>query len=313
MQVSRDSIKTKFPSVTTNLVLHGKYVLLTAGDSQIAVSSKIDKAQKMRLTELVRRLDMEAASAGADRETESVGDSQAYGWLLRTNAGEAREALLKKDMDRLRGQYETLMRQAAHRTCFSCLVKMPPAYLKRLSDLYDSAVDQIITDDEELYREIQEYLTDYQPEDLSRLAFYRDNLLPMKKLYSLEHQLSQALGEKVWLNSGGYLIIQPTEALTAIDVNTGKFEGGKKREEAFFKINREAAIEIARQIRLRNLSGIIVVDFINMESQASNRELLALLDAELRKDPIRTVLVDMTKLSLVEITRMKKEKPLAEC
>lgn len=313
MQVSRDSIKTKFPSVTTNLVLHGKYVLLTAGDSQIAVSSKIDKAQKMRLTELVRRLDMEAASAGADRETESVGDSQAYGWLLRTNAGEAREALLKKDMDRLRGQYETLMRQAAHRTCFSCLVKMPPAYLKRLSDLYDSAVDQIITDDEELYREIREYLTDYQPEDLSRLAFYRDNLLPMKKLYSLEHQLSQALGEKVWLNSGGYLIIQPTEALTAIDVNTGKFEGGKKREEAFFKINREAAIEIARQIRLRNLSGIIVVDFINMESQASNRELLALLDAELRKDPIRTVLVDMTKLSLVEITRMKKEKPLAEC
>ena len=135
----------------------------------------------------------------------------------------------------------------------------------------------------------------------------------MKKLYSLETQLSQALGERVWLKSGGYLVIQPTEALTVIDVNTGKFEGGKKREAAFLKINREAAAEIARQLRLRNLSGIIIVDFINMEEEESKEILLSELDGRLRRDPVRTTLVDMTKLSLVEITRQKRERPLAEC
>ena len=134
----------------------------------------------------------------------------------------------------------------------------------------------------------------------------------MKKLYSLEHQMELALAERVWLNSGGYLVIQPTEALTVIDVNTGKFEGGKKKEAAFLKISLEAAKEIARQIRLRNLSGIIIVDFINMESAESRKQLMDRLDQLLRQDPIKTVLVDMTKLSLVEITRMKREKPLAE-
>jgi ribonuclease G len=134
----------------------------------------------------------------------------------------------------------------------------------------------------------------------------------MAKCYSLERQLEQALQERVWLNSGGYLIIQPTEALTVIDVNSGKFEGGKNREAAFLKLNREAAREIARQLRLRNISGIIIVDFINMEEKASEQELLNLLTHELRKDPIPTTLVDMTKLSLVEITRKKKEKSLAQ-
>ena len=134
----------------------------------------------------------------------------------------------------------------------------------------------------------------------------------MCKLYSLEHQLEQALSERVWLNSGGYLIIQPTEALTVIDVNTGKYEGGKKKEATFLKINREAAAEAARQIRLRNLSGIILIDFINMEAKEAVDELLSFLGRELQKDPIRTALVDMTRLSLVEITRQKRERTLAE-
>lgn len=297
VQVSREGIKTKFPSVTTNLILHGKYVLLTTGDTKISVSSKISREEKQRLIGMV-----EAMEYG----------STDYGWLLRTNARDADESFLRKDMERLKRQYDTLMQQAGYRTCFSCMLKMPPAYLKRLSDVYDTSAGRIITDDEDLYEEIRAYLTDCQPEDLGKLSFYRDELLPMKKLYALEHQLAQALQEKVWLNSGGYLIIQPTEALTVIDVNTGKYEGGRKKEDTFLKINREAAIEIVRQLRLRNLSGIIIVDFINMEDPKSNAILLSLLDRELRKDPIRTVLVDMTKLSLVEITRMKKERPLAE-
>lgn len=331
VQVSREGIKTKFPSVTTNITLYGKYALLTTGNRQVSVSSKLSKEEKERLLDVVKRLETAVASESANvndgrsasesanaNESRSTGESvinpknRSYGWLLRTNAGTATEDLLIKDMARLRKQYETLMQQAQYRTCFSCLLKTPSAYLSRLSNLYDEADAQIMTDDEELYQEIKDYLTIYQPEDLGRVSFYEDKLLPMHKLYSLEHQLQQALSERVWMNSGGYLIIQPTEALTVVDVNTGKFEGGKKKEAAFLKINLEAAVEIARQIRLRNISGIIIVDFINMESAESRKELLARLDAELKKDPVKTVLVDMTKLSLVEITRMKKERPLAE-
>lgn len=296
VQIARDGMKTKRPSVTTNLTLHGKYVLLTTGTSQDAVSSKLDRAEKQRLLAL-------------------AGEKQgaAFSWLFRTNAGGAAEELLRRDMRFLTDTYETLMAQAQFRTCFSCLYRMPAEYLIRLSNLYDSEAERILTDEKELYQEILEYLKERQPEDVEKLVFYQDDLLPMKKLYSLETQLLQALQERVWLNSGGYLVIQPTEALTVIDVNTGKFEGGKKREAAFLKVNCEAAVEIARQLRLRNLSGIIIVDFINMAEMESRQKLLAVLEAELKKDPIRTSLVDMTKLSLVEITRQKKERPLSEC
>lgn len=368
VQVSREGIKTKFPSVTTNITLYGKYALLTTGNKQVSVSAKLSQRQKESLYGFVKRLENEAEVSTSSQaiatdvnikntsshaiatdvnikntslqaiatgvNTESTSPSaieelyssksasssnsredskfRRYGWLLRTNAGTAPEEFLKKDMFRLRNQYEVLMQQAQHRTCFSSLVKTPSAYLSRLSNLYDTADVQIMTDDLELYGEITEYLTNYQQEDLPKLSFYEDKLLPMHKLYSLEHQLQQALSERVWMNSGGYLVIQPTEALTVIDVNTGKYEGGKKKETAFLKINLEAAVEIARQIRLRNISGIVVVDFINMESKEAQRQLMEKLDAELKKDPVKTVLVDMTKLSLVEITRMKKERPLAE-
>lgn len=296
VQIAREGIKSKYPSVTTRLTLHGKYVLLTTGRGKNAASAKLQKNEKDRLLSVAEQ---------APRSE--------FTWLFRTNAGGAPEELLTRDMAQLRDRYDELMAHAQYRSCFSCLHREPAAYLRRLSDLYDSEVEQILTDDEELYREAEAFLSQNQPEDMAKLSVYRDQLLPMKKLYSLETQLAQALQERVWLNSGGYLVIQPTEALTVIDVNTGKYEGGKKRETAFLRINREAAAEIARQLRLRNISGIVIVDFINMEEEESRKLLMSELSDALRKDPVRTTLVDMTKLSLVEITRQKREKPLAEC
>ncbi len=316
VQISREGIKTKYPSVTTRLTLHGKYVLLTTGTDRNSVSSKVAGAEKERLLSVAdsfrkvseeRQPDRDGTPSGSGRKT-----ADGFSWLFRTNAGGAPEGLLLRDMKALSDRYEHLMACAQYRSCYTCLQKAPRAYLRRLSDLYDSEMQQILTDDGELHCEIETYLKEYQPEDLDKLSCYSDSLLPMKKLYSLEAQLEQALRERVWLNSGGYLVIQPTEALTVIDVNTGKFEGGKKREAAFLKINREAAAEIARQLRLRNLSGIIIVDFINLEEGASKKLLLSEFEAELRMDPIRTTLVDMTKLSLVEITRQKRERPLSE-
>ncbi len=308
VQVKREGIKTKAPAVTTNLTLHGKYALLTTGNTQISVSSKLSKEEKERLLRVVK--DNSSADNGS-LEGRSAGERD-YGWLLRTNAGGASPEVIKKDLLRLQTKYGELMKTAQYRTCFSCLLARPSAYLKRLSDLYTEEVDEILTDDRELFEQMTEYFQENQPEDTAKLRFYEDRLLPMEKLYSLDHHLKEALGERVWLKSGGYLVIQPTEALTVIDVNTGKFTAGKKKEAAFLKLNQEAALEAARQIRLRNLSGIVIIDFINMEEKESEVQLLKTLDDALRRDPIRTTLVDMTKLSLVEITRMKKERPLHE-
>ena len=302
VQISRERIKSKYPSVTTNVTLHGKYVLLTSGNLCISVSSKIDKMERERLSGWMKEIDSEIQPSDGERS---------FGWLLRTNAKDASQERIRSDALRLSMQYKALISQAGYRTCFSCLMRTPPQYLVRLQNLYSDDAKRIITDDQTLFDEIYAYLSQYQKEDTGKLELYHDRLLPMQKLYSLEKQLALAFSEKVWLKSGGYLVIQPTEALTSLDVNTGKYEGGKNQEASFLKINREAAIEIAHQLRLRNLSGIIIVDFINMKQKESVRELLTLLDGELKKDPVPTKLIDMTKLSLVEITRMKREKPLS--
>ena len=165
-----------------------------------------------------------------------------------------------------------------------------------------------MTDDKEIYGQLRTYLGQEQVKDAEKLQFYEDSLLPLSRLYSLETVLKKALGKRVWLKSGGYLVIEPTEAMTVIDVNTGKYEGKKKMADTIRKINKEAADAIALQLRLRNLSGIIMVDFIDMEHEEDKKELLDSLKQAVSKDPIRTVVVDMTPLGLVEITRKKGEK-----
>jgi len=148
--------------------------------------------------------------------------------------------------------------------------------------------------------------------EILTLRYYHDPLLRLSALYSVKSSLENALAEKVWLKSGAYLIIQPTEALTVIDVNTGKNVAKKDVQENFLKINKEAAIEIAHQLRLRNISGIIVVDFMNLASKEAEAELMSTFRVELKKDPVPTQLIDITKLGLVEVTRKKVRKSLGE-
>ena len=148
--------------------------------------------------------------------------------------------------------------------------------------------------------------------DSLSLRYYNDAMLSLSSLYNVKSSLENALAEKVWLKSGAYLIIQPTEALTVIDVNTGKNVAKKDMQENFLKVNKEAAIEIAYQLRLRNLSGIIVVDFINLDSKEAEAELMSTFRAALKVDPVPTQLIDITKLGLVEVTRKKVRKALGE-
>ena len=144
------------------------------------------------------------------------------------------------------------------------------------------------------------------------LTFYQDKLLPLYKLYNLEGAIEEIYKEKIWLNSGGFLVIQQTEAFVSVDVNSGKYTGKKKAEETYRKINLEAAAEISRQIRLRNLSGIILMDFINMDNPDHQDELFHVLQKYLRKDPVKSKAIDITPLHILEMTRQKVRRPVIE-
>lgn len=300
VQLTREAVKTKEPVADTSLSFTGKYAVITIAGTKISYSGKLDVKERQRL--------------GAVLERNRIIDKLAgFGLIVRTNAaGLQEESLLVQEIEGLLQKAQELVEKAGSRTCYSVLRKAPPAYLAGLRDRYQETFDKIITDDHELHEEIRQYLSEHQPEDLAKLVFYEDSRISLNSLYGLESKLTQALSRQVWLSSGGYLVIEPTEALTVIDVNTGKFNGRKNSEETFYYINREACEEIAVQLTLRNLSGMILVDFINMKEEAHRREILGYLAALLRNDPIQTTVIDMTPLGLVEITRKKINKTLAE-
>jgi ribonuclease G len=297
VQISKEDIKTKAPVVTTNINFTGKYVVLIHGRSMIGISSKIeDENERKRLRNLMK----------AYKE-------DSYGFIVRTNAVHMNKERIHEEIMFLKKQYEELKQYGIHKSLFSLLYQNPPGYICDIRDGYGDRIDEILTDDLEIHKNIKEYLENYQKEDLAKLHFYEDDMISLKNLYSVNSKLEKGLNEKVWLKSGATLIIQPTEALTVIDVNTGKAISGKKNvEDTFFKVNMEAAQEIAKQIRLRNLSGIIIIDFIDMSKQEYKVNLMKALEELFRKDPIKTTLVDMTALNLVEITRKKVRKPLHE-
>ena len=231
---------------------------------------------------------------------------------MRTNAKDIEKSILKQEIERLIEEYHNLVRAAHTRVCFSCLKQAPKQYLTELKNINQEGLSEFIVEDLEIYEEMKNFLEEYQKEDLDKLRLYNDKLLPLHKLYSIEKHIENALKERAWMKSGAYLVIQVTEALTVIDVNTGKYISKKKDEKEYLKINIEAAKEAAKQIRLRNLSGIIIIDFINLSQKEHMDELVEVLQRELRNDPISTSYVDITKLQLVEVTRKKVRKPFHE-
>lgn len=295
VQVNREAVKTKAPSVTANLSLAGKYLVLTTGKHMVGYSSKLKAADKERLKTLIDSLELPDA-----------------GLIVRTNAAGAGEEELRAEYDRLLEQYQFLTGQAVHRTACSCVYESRPSYLTSILGNRSDLLKEIVTDDRRLYEEIRHFLQEEMPEDTDKLRLYEDRQLPLKALYRLEKGLTDALSERVWLKSGAYLVIEPTEALTVIDVNTGKYTGGRNKQETIRKINREAAREIARQLRLRNLSGIILIDFVDMDSGEDDQELLELMREQLKTDPLKAAAVDMTRLGLMELTRKKQKKTLLE-
>lgn len=298
IQVNRDAMKGKLPALTSNLNFPGKYLVLTTGNKKIGFSGKLKKEESALLNKWL--------------EPERLLTDRGYGLIARTNGAEASKEELLHELAYLKALYEKVAVKGRSRTCFSLLYESEPFYLAAVRDIYSRNLEEIITDVPEIHKKLEAYLQDFMPEELPKLRLYEDALLPLYKLHRLERALEEICQEKIWLSSGGFLVIQQTEAFVSVDVNSGKYTGKKKAEETYRKINLEAAEEIARQIRLRNLSGIILIDFINMSNPDHQEELFHVLQKYLRKDPVKCRAIDITPLHILEMTRKKVRRPVLE-
>ena len=215
------------------------------------------------------------------------------------------------DLNELSEKLEQIIQTAKTRTCYSCLYKNDAEYLDYFILKHNAGLQEIVTDQKAVFDEFETYLSEKQITDV-KLTMYNDKNCNLMTLYNLPKNLENLKKERVWMKSGAYLVIEQTEAMVVIDVNTGKSVDKHSFEEHLLRINSEAAVEVCRQLRLRNLSGIIVVDFINMKQPDSMDVIKDILEQELAKDSVPAAFVDVTKLSLVELTRKKIRKSLKE-
>lgn len=293
VQVTREAIKSKAPTAGSELHLTGNLVILTLGTGRVGISKKLPNDQKMQ--ELKSALEARLPSG--------------YGAIIRTNAYESTREAVEEEFDQLLLQLTRLVEQAEYHTVYSCLYQEESALRRILNDHNSDSLTRIITDLPGIHEELQGLLPAAEQE---KLVFINGGLQPLYAMYRLDRDWKEMTGTRVWLKSGAYLVIEQTEAMVVIDVNTGKAVNRKKRAEHILKVNQEAAVEIVRQLRLRNLSGIILIDFIDMERQSDQEALVGLLCTELKKDRIPTSYIDITKLNLVELTRKKVQKSLTE-
>lgn len=301
VQLVREAQKTKQASVTANISLANQYAAIDLSPGRVGFSSKLANTRKAELKAWLAHAELP--------------DWKEYGLVIRTQATDCAEEALLQHIGNLIREFQSMLQIAPYRTCFSCIRQAPADFEAILNQLaYSHEYEEILTDDITLYNKLAEYCRESMPDKSVRL--YEDSSLSLSKLYSIEQKMDTALNRRIWLKSGGYLIIDPTEAMTVIDVNSGKYEATRAKhgraEDTFQKINQEAVEEIALQLRLRNLSGIILVDFINMSSQENNETLLNNLRNLVHSDRVKTRVIDMTALGLVEITRQKQNKPLRE-
>lgn len=304
VQVVRDKIKTKRYAVTTDISLQGDYAVTTLF-APVGVSSKItDSARKKELKTLMQNLLIAEQDAqfylaeGNVAEIERI-KKLTLGGIIRTQAEHAEDAAITLEIEGQARLLYSIMKKSEYATQYTCLYHTEVEYIKDIRRMHALQDVEIVTDIPEV------------TEAISEIPLYTDEYT-LTLRYSLASLLEKTLSKRAYLKSGAYLVIEPTEAMTVIDVNSGKSIKGKNAEEQFLKINIEAAKEIARQLRLRNISGIVMIDFINMKEESHNHELMKNLAEYVRTDPVRTTVVDMTKLGLVELTRQKGKRALHE-
>ena len=297
VQVIREAMKLKAPSVSSNLSFPGEYLVLTTENQKVGVSSRIPQPERERLKEEITGL---------------LPPSRDYGVIVRTNAPSAPPGFLARELTRLEAQKDAVLKKGMYSPCHTRIQNGDSRPEEAVKSCVWEELEKIVTDDPEIFSELSGYVEQIHPGEGGRVQLYEDRLLPLYKLFSLEAGLERALSERVWLKSGGFLMIQQTEACTVIDVNSGKQISARSKGSLIHELNQEAARECARQIRLRNLSGILLIDFVNMTGEDDRGQLLALMRNLVKTDRVTTRAVDVTALGLMELTRKKEKKTLRE-
>ncbi len=296
-QVTKNPIGTKGARLTQEVSLPGRFVVLIPNSDTYGISKRLPDDERRRLR---RALD----------EVRHEG----HGIIVRTAAEGATDAELRRDVELLLGQWSQIDALAKRASAPQLLYREPDMAVRVIREEFNGDYRGVVIDDLTLHRQVRDYVARISPELADRVDFYDGDSdpLPLFERYHVHEQLHKALDRKVWLPSGGSIIIERTEALTVIDVNTGKNVGRSNLEETVYRNNREAAEEIARQLRLRDIGGIIVIDFIDMEVRTNRDEVMSAFRSALSWDKTRAQVFDISELGLVQMTRKRVSEGLVE-
>ena len=295
VQVVKDPMGNKGARLTTEISIPSRYQVYMPYSNNSGVSQRIEcDAERARLR----------ACLDAFRQEQKCG-----GFIARTAAECANESILIADMTFLLKLWESIVEKIATAKPKQFIHKDLPLSVRTLRDLYKEGIDRVRVDSKETYQRLLEFAEVFVPEIVPVIEHYSGEC-PVFDIYSVEDEIKKALERKVKLKSGGYLIFDQTEAMTTVDVNTGGYVGGRNLEETIFKTNLEAAQTIARQLRLRNLGGIIIIDFIDMKSEVHKKQVLQALERNLEKDRAKTKITEVSVLGLVEMTRKRTRESL---
>lgn len=295
VQVLSEPRGTKGARVTTHYTIPGKYLVLMPNNNHIAISKKIkEEEERNRLEEIVR-----------DLKPENMGV------IIRTAAQGKSIFHFEREMEYLVKKWEDIEKKTSTAKIGEVLYKDNGIVATVLRDIFSNEIDELVIDNEEVYWEVIDYINAFSEKTLkTKIKLYNDDEIGIFERYGIEKEIENALKEEVRLECGGYLVIQKTEALISIDVNTGKNTGSYNLEQTVLNTNLEAAREIPRQLRLRNLGGIIIIDFIDMRLEEDKLKVLEALEQNLSKDRIKNNIVHFTDLGLIEMTRKRTGKPL---
>ena len=297
VQVIKDPIGTKGARVSTNLSIPSRFLVLLPDTETVGVSVKIEEEdERQRLKAMIEHLRPGSAS---------------HGYIARTNAEGVTDFALAADMTYLNRVWEVIQSRQKDSKVGDCIYEDLSLPLRSLRDLMHSEIERVRIDDQAVYESVVQFVQGFVPEWSSRIERY-DSRRPIFDLYGIEDEINNALSSRTQLKSGGYLVIDQTEAMTTIDVNTGAFVGQRTQEDTVFKTNLEAAQAIARQLRLRNLGGIIIVDFIDMSDSDHQQQVLRMLESALARDHARTSVSEFSALGLVEMTRKRTAESLRQ-
>lgn len=300
VQVTKDPIGTKGARLTTHLSVPSRYLVYMPRTPHVGISLKIeDEAERERLKQIVATC------------VEQTPQEEKGGFILRTAAEAAREEDIVLDIRYLQRLWQQVSEQVSKAPAASIIYEDLPLAIRTLRDLDNTRIEKVRIDSRETFQKIEQFVQELMPGAETKLEHYPGER-PIFDLYGVEDEIQKALERRVMLKSGGHLVIDQTEAMTTIDVNTGAFVGHRNLEETIFKTNLEAATAIARQLRLRNLGGIIIIDFIDMEDEEHQRQVLRTLEKQLERDHAKTNIIGITELGLVQMTRKRTRESLEQ-